>query len=331
MEYKDYYKILGVKRTASQEEIKQAFRRLARKYHPDVNKSPDAERKFKEINEAHEVLSDTEKRKKYDTLGAQWKQYQQSGAPGGFDWGQWASGQPGRPGGVHVEYGNIGDIGDLFGGSGGFSDFFQTIFGNMGGTRPGARSGARPGPGGVRYAQRPVKGRDIEQPVEIMLEEAYRGTTRQLRRANGSSVMVNIPPGVRTGSKVRIRGEGVPGRAGGPAGDLYLKIRVRPHPRFSRHGNNLHTSVPVDLYTVILGGEVQVPTMEKPIMLSIPPGTNNGKVFRLRGKGMPDLHDPKKHGDLLVTVNVQLPDKLTPAERKLFQELRDLRRGKAKR
>jgi len=320
MEYKDYYKILGVKRNASQEEIKQAFRRLARKYHPDVNKDPDAEKKFKEINEAHEVLSDPEKRKKYDTLGAQWQQYQQSGASGGFDWSRWASAQPGRPGGVHVEYGNIGDLGDLFGGAGGFSDFFQTIFGGMG--------GARPQSGDFSYAPRAAKGRDIEQPVEITLEEAYRGTTRQLRRANGSTVVVNIPAGVKTGSKVRIRGEGAPGVGGGPAGDLYLKIRVQPHHRFTRHGNNLHISVPVDLYTAILGGEVQVPTMEKPIMLSIPPGTNNGKVFRLRGKGMPDLHNPGKRGDLLVTVNVQLPDHLTSAERKLFQQLRDLRRGR---
>ncbi len=319
MEYKDYYKILGVDRNATQQEIKQAFLHLARKYHPDVNKSPGAESKFKEINEAHEVLSDPEKRKKYDMLGAQWQQYQQSGGrQGGFDWSQWASG---TPGGVHVEY---GDVGDLFGG-GGFSDFFQQIFGGMGGV-----GGVSAGPTGFRRGRQvPRRGQDVEQPVEITLEEAYHGTTRRLRRADGSTVEVHIPAGVKAGSKVRVRGEGGRSGRGGPAGDLYLKVRVRPHSMFTRQGKDLHIKVPVDLYTAVLGGEIKVPTMEKPVLLTIPPETDNGKVFRLRGKGMPQLHHPEKKGDLLATIEVRLPHGLTPKERELFQQLRSMRRRPA--
>jgi len=260
MEYKDYYRILGVDRNATEKEIKQAYRRLARKYHPDVNPGDkEAEERFKEINEAYEVLSDPEKRRKYDQLGASWQQWQRMGGnPRDFDWSQWFSRE--WPGGrVHVEY---GDLGDLFG-EGIFSDFFRAIFGDVG-TRPRARWWeARP-----RYA----RGQDYEQPVEISLEEAFRGTKRVLEK-DGRRLEVTIPPGVKTGSRVRIAGQGGPGIGGGRPGDLYLKVTVLPHPIFKRQGDDLHCEVPVDLYTAVLGGEVRVPTLEGDVMLKIPPGT----------------------------------------------------------
>ena len=308
MEYKDYYRILGVDRNATEREIKQAYRRLARKYHPDVNPGDkEAEERFKEINEAYEVLSDPEKRRKYDQLGASWQQWQRMGGnPRDFDWSQWFSRE--WPGGrVHVEY---GDLGDLFG-EGIFSDFFRAIFGDVG-TRPRARWWeARP-----RYA----RGQDYEQPVEISLEEAFRGTKRVLEK-DGRRLEVTIPPGVKTGSRVRIAGQGGPGIGGGRPGDLYLKVTVLPHPIFKRQGDDLHCEVPVDLYTAVLGGEVRVPTLEGDVMLKIPPGTQGGQTFRLRGKGMPNLRNPRQRGDLYVKVQVQVPQNLSQRERELFREL----------
>ena len=308
MEYKDYYRILGVDRNATEKEIKQAYRRLARKYHPDVNPGDkEAEERFKEINEAYEVLSDPEKRRKYDQLGASWQQWQRMGGnPRDFDWSQWFSRE--WPGGrVHVEY---GDLGDLFG-EGIFSDFFRAIFGDVG-TRPRARWWeARP-----RYA----RGQDYEQPVEISLEEAFRGTKRVLEK-DGRRLEVTIPPGVRTGSRVRIAGQGGPGIGGGRPGDLYLKVTVLPHPIFKRQGDDLHCEVPVDLYTAVLGGEVRVPTLEGDVMLKIPPGTQGGQTFRLRGKGMPNLRNPRQRGDLYVKVQVKVPQNLSQRERELFREL----------
>jgi len=308
MEYKDYYRILGVDRNATEKEIKQAYRRLARKYHPDVNPGDkEAEERFKEINEAYEVLSDPEKRRKYDQLGASWQQWQRMGGnPRDFDWSQWFSRE--WPGGrVHVEY---GDLGDLFG-EGIFSDFFRAIFGDVG-TRPRARWWeARP-----RYA----RGQDYEQPVEISLEEAFHGTKRVLEK-DGRRLEVTIPPGVKTGSRVRIAGQGGPGIGGGRPGDLYLKVTVLPHPIFKRQGDDLHCEVPVDLYTAVLGGEVRVPTLEGDVMLKIPPGTQGGQTFRLRGKGMPNLRNPRQRGDLYVKVQVQVPQNLSQRERELFREL----------
>jgi len=316
MEYKDYYKILGVSRNASEKEIKSAYRRLARKYHPDVNPGdPQAEARFKEINEAYEVLSDPEKRRKYDQLGAQWQQWQRMGGrPQDFDWSQWFAGpQTGR---VRVEYGTIEDLEDMLGGMG-FSDFFRAIFGDMGvGTRSRTRS----------WQSQPFRGQDIEQEVEITLEEAFHGTTRLLQM-DGRRLEVKIPPGVRTGSKVRISGAGSPRVGGGPSGNLYLKIKVAPHPIFRRDGDDLYCEVPVDLYTAILGGEVRVPTLKGSVMLKIPPETQNGKTFRLRGQGMPALKDPSHRGDLFATVHVRLPRRLSDKERELFRQLAQLRRG----
>lgn len=309
MEYKDYYKILGVDKRASEREIKQAYRKLARQYHPDVN--PDdkqAEEKFKAINEAHEVLSDSEKRQKYDQLGSNYFRWQQQGGdPHGFDWSQWFAGQPGR-GGVNVEYGNLDD---LFG-EGGFSDFFQTIFGGTGGQRRSGRRVSR-------------KGRDYEQPVEITLEEAAFGTQRVLT-ADGERLTVKIPSGVRTGSKVRVAGKGEAGIGGGSSGDLYLKVTVAKHSFFERKGNDLHCEVPVSLYTAVLGGEAEVPTLNAKVQLKVPAGTQGGRTFRLRGKGMPHLRNPEKRGDLYVRVRISVPQKISRKERALFRELAGLNR-----
>ncbi len=320
MEYKDYYKILGVDRSADEKEIKRAYRKLARQFHPDVNPGDKrAEERFKEINEAYEVLGDPEKRTKYDQLGASWQQWQRMGRdPGQFDWSQWTTT---GPGGVRFEW--SGDLGDLFGGAGAdvFSDFFRAIFGGMGG-------GARPGGAEDLFrrttSQRVTRGQDLEADVEITLEEAFHGTTRVLER-DGQRIQVKIPPGARSGSRVRYAGKGAPGYGGRPSGDLYLNITVKPHPVFRREDDDLRCTIDVDLYTAVLGGEVRVPTLDGDVALKIPAGTNSGKTFRLRGKGMPSARKPKQYGDLLVTTQIQVPQKLNARERELFQELARLR------
>ncbi len=312
MEYKDYYKILGVDKKASEKEIKRAFRRLARKHHPDVNPGDArAEERFKEINEAHEVLSDPEKRQKYDLLGADWARHQQGGG-GEYNWGRWTTGRPG----VHVQYGMPEDLQDLFGGQGGFSDFFSQIFGGM---------GASPGAGSHRRQIR-QRGQDFEQQVEITLLEAYSGTTRILQMED-QRLEVKIPAGARTGTRVRMSGHGGQGIGGAQPGDLFLRVRVKPDRRFERKDADLHTTVPVDLYTMVLGGEVRVPTMTGEVVLTIPAGTQSGRSFRLRGKGMPRLRQPDQHGDLYAKVEVRLPTDLTPQQQELFEQLRELGRA----
>lgn len=324
MDYKDYYQILGVSKSADKEELKKAFRKLARKYHPDVNPGDKAsEEKFKEVNEAYEVLSDPHKREKYDQFGAQWQQYSRSGGrPEDFDWSQWRAG----PGGgaytrtvTQEEFEQMfgGGFGDM-GGLGGFSDFFETLFGGMG----QRASGGRQGRAGARRTQ---AGRDAEQAVEISLEEAFSGTSIGLQWEGGRRIEARIPPGVKTGSRIRLGGQGGAGLGGGPAGDLYLKIQVRPHARFERDGDDLKVSVPVDLYTAVLGGTVKVPAIDRSVELTIPAGTGNGKSFRLRGLGMPNLREPQQRGNLIATVQVQLPTELSSEERQLFEQLRRLK------
>jgi curved DNA-binding protein len=296
MEYKDYYKILGVSRNADEKEIKSAYRQLALKYHPDKN--PDSEEHFKEINEAYEVLGDAEKRSKYDRLGSSYRTWERAGsAPGGFDWSQWSSG---APGGTRVE---VGDFGDLFGG-GGFSDFFNSVFGM------GAQAHSR------------SRGRDLEQPITISLVEAYSGTTRTFN-LNGRKLEVDIPPGSKTGTRVRVSGQGE--RSTGRSGDLYLKVRVQDMPGVKRKGDNLLVVVETDLYIAVLGGEVEVSTLGGPVMLKIPAGSQPGRTFRLHGRGMPNLRNPTQHGDLLAEVKISLPQKLNKEERKLFEQLAKLR------
>ena len=305
MEYKDYYKILGVDKKASQQEIKKVYRRLARQYHPDVNPgNKSAEAHFKEINEAYEVLSDPEKRKKYDELGSSWQQWQrQGGDPRGFDWSQWSAG--GQPGGgsTRVEYGNLED---LLG-----SDFFRTIFGGMGGAGYGRQPRSR-------------RGQDFEHPVEITLEEAYSGTKRLLQM-DDRRIELTIPPGVDSGSRVRISGEGGAGLGGGSKGDLYLRVTVLPNGAFERRGDDLYCQVPIDLYTTVLGGEVAVPTLKGQVVLKIPPETQGGKRFRLKGLGMPNVRNPKVKGDLYAEVKIVLPRGLSKQEKDLFAQLAALR------
>ncbi|HEX9117326.1 MAG TPA: DnaJ C-terminal domain-containing protein [Anaerolineae bacterium] len=315
MDYKDYYKILGVPKTADEKEIKKAYRKLAREYHPDVNpNNGSAEAKFKEINEAYEVLGDREKRAKYDQLGQSYQQWQQAGGqPGGFDWNQWvaanqaAGGRAGQAGGYRVDYGNIED---LFGGDSGFSDFFEQIFGGAGFGGTGQ---------GVRRGQPRAVAQDLEQPVDISLEEAFRGAQRLLD-VDGRHLEVKIPPGVKTGSRVRVAGEGIPAGRGGRRGDIYLHINVLPHPNFERNGDDLHTEAQIDLFVALLGGEANVATLAGAIALRIPAGTQAGRTFRLAGQGMPKLRSPKERGDLYIKVQVRLPDKLSDQERELVRQ-----------
>lgn len=328
-QYRDYYQTLGVSKTADQDAIKKAYRKLARQHHPDVNpEDKKAEERFKDINEAYEVLSDPEKRQKYDQFGAQWQQYERGGGRPEDFWQQYG-GARGGPGGQGYsrsvspeEFEQI--FGQGMGGEAGFSDFFETLFGGMGGRQSS-------GFGGQGYEPRPRRGRDAEHPIEITLEEAFQGTTRLLQREDGRQSEVKIPRGAKTGTRVRLRGEGGSGAAGGEAGDLYLRVEVLPHARFERDGDDLKVTVPIDLYTAVLGGKVAVPTLPQgAVNLTVPAETANGRVFRLRGQGMPQLRNAEQRGDLYATVEVQLPRNLTPEEKVLFEQLRDLRQSDLK-
>lgn len=321
MDFKDYYSTLGVTKTASDKEIKGAFRKLARKYHPDVNPGDKAsEAKFKEINEANEVLGDPEKRKKYDELGANWRMYENAhpgGAPGG---GNPFAGFGGGAGGYRTM--SQEDVEQMFGGGGGFSDFFATFFGGGGGGF-GGFEGA-PGRGQrARAGQR--QGRDVEHEIELSLEDAYHGVTRRLALRNGGqarSVDVRIPAGVTDGSRVRIAGEGEPGAGGAASGDLFLRVRLLPHTVFERKGRDLYVKVPIYVTTAVLGGEAEVPTLtSKTARLKIPAATQNGQLFRLKGYGMPAVGKGDDKGDVYARIDVQLPASVTPEEREHWEAL----------
>lgn len=317
MDYKDYYNILGVPKSASQDEIKKAYRKLARKYHPDLNKDdPQAEQRFKDINEANEVLSDAEKRKMYDQFGSQWQQYQRAGGRPEDFWSQWGAQGFGAQGGQSQRVSQE-QFEQMFGGSG-FSDFFETLFGQMGGRTAGGQQVNFNDLFG-RQRQSVSRSRDVEHIIEITLAEAFYGTSRNIQWENGRSIEAKIPRGVKTGSRVRLKGQGQEG------GHLYLKVKVLPDRELEQDGDNLKTAVPVDLYTALLGGQADISTIDRTVKLTIPPETANGKQLRLRGLGMPKLKNPEERGNLIATVQVQLPTELSEEEKELFQKLKDLR------
>ena len=322
VEFKDYYRILGVDRNADDKTLKSAYRRLARKYHPDVAKTKDAGERFKEINEAYEVLSDPKKRQRYDTLGSDWQRYAQPG--------------PGAPGGSRVQYG--GDLGDL----GDFSEFFRSVFGDLGGRRAGFDAEDLFG------ARRPRRGQDVQASVEITLEEAFSGTHRTFAldldepcptcqgagnvkgqpcatchgggwQRTRRQVDVKIPVGVKSGQRVRVSGEGAGGA--GARGDLYLAVTVSPHPLFERRGDDLHVSVPITAPEAALGTTIEVPTLKGRVSMRIPPATSSGRAFRLPSYGMPRLKGGGA-GDQIVTVKIVMPNDLTPVERDLYEKLK---------
>jgi curved DNA-binding protein len=320
VDFKDYYATLAVSKTAGEKEIKQAYRKLARKHHPDVNPGDKvAEAKFKEINEAYEVLGDPEKRKKYDELGANWRMYEQQARSGGEPFG-------GAPGGARASYRTMTpeEMEDLFGDSNPFSDFFTTFFGG-GGAGFGGATGAREARG-ARTRRR--AGRDIENEIELGLEDAYHGTTRRLMLRHDGQVKhvdVRIPAGVTDGSRVRVSGEGEQGVGGAESGNLYLRVRLTPHPVFERKGRDLYVKSSVPLTTAVLGGEANIQTLSgKPARLRIPPLTQNGQLFRLKGYGMPAVGKADDTGDLYARVDVQLPTRLSETEREHFEALKRL-------
>ena len=308
MDYKDYYKILGVERSADEDAIKKAYRKLARQYHPDVNKNDKkSEERFKEINEAYEVLKDPEKRKMYDRLGSDYRRYQQSGGdPRAYDWGQWfnqgGQGQPrGAGGNARVEDLDLGDLFAQFFGGGGFEE-----------SSPGSYTR-------TRTTTTRGRARDLEQPVTISLEEAHHGTARILSK-DGEEIEVRIPAGVKTGSKVRVRGQGAR-NSKGQAGDLYLVIEVAPDTTFERRDDDLQRDIKVDVFTAMLGGEVKVQTLGGDVVVKIPPGTSSGGRIRLRGRGMPRLSAPGEKGDLYLRVMITVPNNLTDDERQALLEI----------
>lgn len=311
MNYKDYYKILGVKKEASQKEIKKAYRKLAAKYHPDKNQGDKAaEEKFKEINEANEVLGNAEKRKKYDTLGSNWEAYQQ----GGGDWKQYAQqSRPrgGRGGGQSFTF--EGDPADYFGNSG-HSSFFDMFF--EGGGGEGFSNQGR--------SQRSQKGQSVEAEMPITLLEAYEGSKRTFE-LGGKKMRITIKTGAYDGQRLRLQGKGRPGVNGGAAGDLFIILKIQPDARFERIGDDLKFNATVDLYTAILGGKIAIPTMTGSVKMPIPKGSKTGKTLRLKGKGMPKYGKGKEHGNLLVQLNVALPKNLTEEEEELFKKLQTIR------
>ncbi len=312
MTYKDYYKILGVDKKASTDEVKKAYRKLAVKYHPDKNKGEKrAEDRFKEINEAHEVLSDPEKRKKYDAFGEDWRHYQASGGnESQFDWSRYAGQRGGQAGNGSQGFGTY-EFGDIFGG-GGASDFFETLFGR------GPTMG-----GGRRTSTR--KGQDAEAELSVTLEEAYHGATK-LFDLHGETIRIRINPGMQDKQVLRLSGKGSAGSRGGQPGDLYLSIRVLPHPEFERKGNDLYRDLPVPLYTAILGGKVEVNSLKGVVKVDIQPGTQNGQTLRLSGLGMPSYGEEERFGDLYAKAVVQIPTRLSEEEQSMFQKLAELQK-----
>ncbi|HEY0516788.1 MAG TPA: DnaJ C-terminal domain-containing protein [Solirubrobacteraceae bacterium] len=313
--YQDYYDALGVPRDASEQDIRRAYRKLAREYHPDVNKEPDAEDRFKQISEAYEVLRDPEKRERYDRLGANWRAGQDvpGSAPGGYE-------------DVFRSGNGFGDVRVDFGG-GDFSDFFESMFGGRAGAGAGARGRGRArgdgfaaGAGGEGFSMR---GSDAEATLELTLEEAAAGGRRLITFEGGERFEVEIPPGVRDGQRIRLAGQGGEGVGGGAPGDLLLRVRIKPHPRFRVEGGDLHTDLPVTPSEAALGAEVQLRTLTGTARVRVPPGSSSGRRLRLRGEGLPATGG-KPAGDLYAEVAVHVPKRLTGEERELYERLAEV-------
>jgi curved DNA-binding protein len=308
MTYKDYYKVLGIAKSATQLEIKKAYRKLANKYHPDKTKGDKtAEEKFKDINEANGILSDPVKRKKYDQFGADWKHYEEAGAqPGGFDWSKYTSGRTGQEHAMNQE-----EFSAMFGGED-VGNIFESIFAQRTGQRSGRRSTA-------------MKGEDFEAETTLSLEEAYHGSTRFLT-INEQTIKITMKPGIADRQVLRVAGKGARGLNGGPNGDLYITIRIAAHVEFQRRGNDLYCDRPVELYTAVLGGKARIKTMKDTVNVNIPKETANGKVLRLLGLGMPVYGTKNEFGNMYVTVVIQLPDHLSEQEIDLFTKLSTIRK-----
>lgn len=306
MEFKDYYAVLGVAKNASQDEIQRAYRTLARKYHPDVNKTPGAEEKFKDIGEAYEVLKDPEKRAKYDRYGAAWKAAQQGGGapPPGYE-------------DIWFDLGGFGGAEDLFSGSSGFSSFFEQLFGT-------AARGSRRRGGQTAGGPWAMPGADREAHLALTLEEAARGGEREISLSGptagqSKTYMVHIPKGIRPGQRIRLAGQGEKGVGGGPPGDLYLVVEILPHPTFRLEGRDLYTTVPITPWEAALGAEVTLATLDGAVHVKIPPGSSSGRKIRLKGKGFPDPRNGP--GDLYAEISIRVPETLSAEERALFEQL----------
>ena len=312
MNYKNYYKVLGVSEKATDAEIKKAYRKLAAKYHPDKNLNDDkAEDKFKEVNEANAVLSDPEKRKKYDALGDNWEAYQQ----GGGDWQQYQ--QRSRPGGGSYTF--QGDPSEVFGnGDGDYSSFFDMFFGGDPRSSQGFQG---------RRAQGGFRGGDVEAELPITLMEAYNGI-RKTFEIYGKKMRINIKPGSYHGLRLKLKGKGQPSSGGGAPGDLFISLEVLPDPRFIREGDRLIYAISIDLYTAVLGGKIEVPTMTGKVNVTIPKGSQSDEVLRLKGKGMPKYGKEDQFGELLIKIKVQLPKNLNEEEDKHFKALQKLAQHK---
>ncbi|MCJ7666507.1 MAG: J domain-containing protein [Actinobacteria bacterium] len=308
VDYKDYYTVLGVSKGATADEIKKAYRKLARKYHPDANQNnPGAEEKFKEIGEAYEVLKDPQKRQRYDQLGANWKQYANAGRPGGgksysYDFG----------GGRGFNFEDMG---------GGFSDFFEMFFGSssdqrfsgfdFGGNFEGGRTGVSS-----------RKGHDLQSTIDITLREAYTGTRRSMKlqkEGKTRTVDVKIPKGIKDGGKIRLAGEGGPGQGGGPGGDLYLTVNILQNNVFKRKGDDLYIEVPITIKEAYFGGKIDIPTFDGKVDMKLPKGTQSGRTLRLKGKGMPGVRGGN-YGNLYVKVRIVFPEKMSSKQKKQFEE-----------